>query len=330
MQIRIQRYIAILSIALFAGKMLAWRLTHSVTVLTDALESIVNIVAGLVGLFSIILASRPRDANHPYGHGKAEFLSSAVEGTLIMLAGVFIIYEGSLQVLHPHKIEKLDTGLVIIIVAGIINFMMGKYAEGKGKEANSLVLISAGKHLQSDAYSTLGIVAGLAVLLLTGYRWLWLDGAVALSFALIIIVTGYRVLRRSIAGMMDEMNLPLVEKVIGVLQQNRKPQWIDLHNLRVTHYGSLMHVDAHMTLPWYFTVAEADNEIQELEKLIKSHFGDRAELFIHVDGCVPFQCKLCSMPNCQVRQEPFRQQLEWIMDNVWADSRHGKHTESEK
>src|SRR3984885_10446124 len=109
--IRIQRYIAFLSIVLFLCKILAWFLTHSVTVLTDALESIVNVVAGFLGLFSVILAAKPRDTNHPYGHGKAEFLSSAVEGTLIIIASFVIIYDAMLHLLTPHKLEKLDVGL---------------------------------------------------------------------------------------------------------------------------------------------------------------------------------------------------------------------------
>src|ERR1043165_3814195 len=108
MPIRVQRNIAFLSVILFLGKILAWYMTHSVTILTDALESIVNVTAGFIGLFSITLAARPRDTNHPYGHGKAEFLSSAVEGTLIIIAGLVIIYESTRQILIPHPLKKLD------------------------------------------------------------------------------------------------------------------------------------------------------------------------------------------------------------------------------
>ena len=165
--IRIQRYIALLSVALFAGKMLAWYLTHSVTVLTDALEGIVNMAAGFLGLYSIILASRPRDTNHPYGHGKAEFLSSAVEGTLIVVAGVVIIYEAIKHLIEPQPIERLDTGLIIVALAGSINYLAGKYAEKKGEQHNSLILVSAGKHLQTDAYSTIAIIAGLGLIMIT-------------------------------------------------------------------------------------------------------------------------------------------------------------------
>lgn len=335
--IRVQRYIAFLSVALFAGKMLAWYLTNSVTVLTDALEGIVNMAAGFLGLYSIILASRPRDTNHPYGHGKAEFLSSAVEGTLIVVAGVVIIYEAIQHLITPHELERLDTGLLIVAAAGSINFIAGKFAEKKGEQHNSLILVSAGKHLQTDAYSTIAIVAGLGLIMLTQSkmlgldpaRWQWLDSAVGLFFAGIIIITGYKVLRRSVSGIMDEMDMKLLKVVIQVMQDNRQPQWVDLHNLRVIHYGNMMHVDAHMTLPWYFSVAQADTEIHAVEKVMTSHFNHAVEVFIHIDGCRSYQCKLCALANCPERKEDSKGQIEWNTENVWTDRKHGKTSDAE-
>jgi cation diffusion facilitator family transporter len=323
-QIRIQRYIVILSLVLFCGKLLAWYLTNSVMVLTDALESTVNVAAAFLGLFSITLAARPRDTNHPYGHGKAEFLSAAVEGTMIFIAGIVIIYQSIHQLLIPHQLQKLDTGIFIIAGAGLLNYLAGRYAEAQGKKSNSMVLSSAGNHMVTDAYSTIGVLIGLVLILLTNNHWPWLDSAAALCFAVIILLTGYRVLRRSISGMMDEMDIVMLKEVIEVLQKNRKPQWVDLHNLRVIQYGSMMHVDAHMTLPWYYTVAQADDEIHHLEELIKAHFNNQVELFIHIDGCMPYQCKLCALKECHVRQEDFKEQLEWKIENIWADSKHGK------
>ncbi len=322
--VTIQRNIALLSVVLFLAKIFAWYLTGSVTVLTDALEGIVNMIAGFLGLFSITLAAMPRDTNHPYGHGKAEFLSSAVEGTLIVLSGFVIIFEAIQHLLVPHPLQKLDLGLLIVAAAGGVNFLAGKYAEKKGKKNNSMILESAGKHLQTDAWSTVAIIIGLLLIILTGNRYQWLDGAVALCFACIIMITGYKVLRRSISGIMDEMDVTLLKEVIALLQASRKPQWIDLHNLRVIQYGNLMHVDAHMTMPWYYTVNEADNEIQQLEKLIKSKFGSQVELFIHIDGCKDYQCRLCAMENCKVRKAKPDKQMEWVTDNVWANAEHGK------
>lgn len=324
MPVRIQRYIAILSVLLFLGKMVAWYLTHSVTILTDALESIVNVMAGFLGLFSIALAARPRDTNHPYGHGKAEFLSSAVEGTLIMLSGLVIVYEAIHHLITPQPLEQLNTGLIIVAAAGLVNFLAGKYAEKAGKTHNSMILESAGKHLQTDAWSTVAIVVGLLVLVFTNNKWPWIDAVIGLAFALITMIAGYKVLRKSVSGIMDEMDIELLKEVIDVLQKNREPHWVDLHNLRVIQYGSLMHIDAHMTLPWYYLVADADKTIHTLESLIKSHFKNQVELFIHIDGCMPYQCKLCALAECPKRKEPFAQQLEWNIDNVWTDAKHGK------
>jgi len=324
LQIRIQRNIAILSVVLFCGKMVAWYLTNSVMVLTDALESIVNVAAAFLGLFSITIAARPRDTNHPYGHGKAEFLSSAVEGSLIFIAGIVVIYQAIHQLLVPHQLQKLDIGLLIIAGAGIVNFFAGRFIEKAGKKHNSMVLVSAGNHLVSDSYSTIAILIGLALVLLTHNRWAWLDSVVAMCFAIIVMVTGYKVLRRSVAGIMDEMDIKLLNEVIDVLQKNRKPEWVDLHNLRVIQYGSMLHVDAHMTLPWYYKVAEAEKEIDLLEQLITAHFSNQVELFIHIDACMPYQCKLCALESCPVRKEPFQQQLEWKVDNIWANSKHGE------
>ncbi len=272
MPIRIQRYIAILSVVLFIGKLWAWYLTHSVTVLTDALESTVNVIAGFIGLYSIILAAKPRDLNHPYGHGKAEFVSSAVEGSLICIAGLMIIYEAIDQLLEPKPLHQLDIGIYITGATGIINFLAGTYAVKQGRKHRSLILESAGKHLRVDAYSTFAIVVGLVLIIITKQQWL--DSTVALIFSGIILVTGYKLVRRSMAGIMDEADEKLLNEVIAYLQQNRKDQWVDLHNLRVVQYGDVLHIDAHMTLPWYYLVQQAETEIHGMEDMIKQHFGN--------------------------------------------------------
>jgi cation diffusion facilitator family transporter len=322
MPIRIQRYIAFLSVILFLAKLWAWYLTHSVAILTDALESTVNVITGFIGLYSVLLAAKPRDTNHPYGHGKAEFISSAVEGALIGIAGLFIIYEAVAQLLHPQEIKELNIGIIITVIAGAINFLFGLYAVKVGKKNRSMTVESAGRHLLSDAYSTMAIVIGLALLLFTG--WAWLDSAIAIVFSLFIIYTGYKVLRRSLAGIMDEADETLLKNVVAILQKHRKPQWIDLHNLRVIQYGDVLHVDAHMTLPWYYRVADAEKEIHSLENLIKEHFGGKVELFIHIDGCMPYSCKLCALENCPVRQQIFKGQVKWNLENVWANHKHGE------
>lgn len=322
MPIKLQRNIALLSVVLFIGKLVAWYLTHSVTILTDALESTVNVIAGFIGLYSIILAARPRDKNHPYGHGKAEFVSSAVEGSLIFIAGLMIIYEAVDKLLHPEELHKLDVGIYITVATGIINYFVGAYAVKQGKKNRSLIIESAGTHLKSDAYSTFAIVVGLVLIIFT--KQAWLDSVVAMIFSIVIMVTGYKVVRKSLAGIMDEADEKVLEEVIATLNKYRKPQWIDLHNLRVIQYGDVLHIDTHMTLPWYYTVRDAEKEIHALEDLARQHYGDKVELFIHIDGCMPYQCKLCSVNPCDVRQEPLKQLQTWTLENVLLDSKHGK------
>ena len=165
--VRIQSWILFVAVILFSIKITAWWLTHSVAILTDALESIVNIIAGAVGLYSLFIAYKPRDSNHPYGHGKAEFLSAAIEGTLIMLAGVFIIFEATMQLVHPRTLEQLNNGILLVGISAVINFFVGWIALKKGKENRSEALQASGHHLQTDTYSTLAIIAGLVLIYIT-------------------------------------------------------------------------------------------------------------------------------------------------------------------
>ncbi|HJS53738.1 MAG TPA: cation diffusion facilitator family transporter [Chitinophagaceae bacterium] len=309
-----------ISVVLLVAKFFAYYLTHSVSILTDALESIVNVAAGFIGLYSLFVAAKPRDIDHPYGHGKAEFLSAAIEGTLITSAGVIIIYKAIRSFITPVELQKLDYGIYLIAAAAAINFAVGLITESKGKKSNSLALIASGKHLKSDSYSTLGIIAGLILIYFTGLRWV--DPAVAIIFGIIIIYTGYRILRKSIAGIMDEADVELLKKIVDLLDKNRRENWIDLHKLRVIKYGSVLHIDCHLTVPWYLTVQEAHTEVDALSSLVRREFGESVELFVHVDGCLPFSCKVCNKQNCNERKHNFEMKIDWTLENVLQDQKH--------
>ena len=146
-----QKWITVISVLLLLVKFIAYYITHSVSILTDALESIVNVVAGFIGLYSLYIASKPRDLDHPYGHGKAEFISAAVEGTLITTAGLFIIYRAIKSFIEPVSLQKLDYGIYLVGLTALINFLMGTLGVVKGKRNNSMALIASGKHLQTDS-----------------------------------------------------------------------------------------------------------------------------------------------------------------------------------
>lgn len=319
--LRLQRTIAIASAVLLVAKFWAYYLTHSVAILTDALESIVNVVAGFIGLYSLYVAAKPRDIDHPYGHGKAEFISAAVEGTLVLSAGVLIIYTAVRNLFAPVPIHQLDTGMILVGATAIVNWALGFISLQRGRRNNSLALIASGKHLQTDTYSTAAIIAGLLLITVTGYTWI--DSVVAIGFGLYIIYTGYKILRVSLAGIMDEADMELLERLVHVLEKNRHDNWVDLHNLRVIKYGNVLHVDCHLTVPWYLNVHQAHGEIDELGKLIRNNFGETLELFVHSDGCLYFQCHICKKGDCPVRQHEFKAVIDWNLDNALQDEKHG-------
>jgi cation diffusion facilitator family transporter len=307
-------------VVLFLTKIIAYQFTHSLSILSDALESIVNVMAGFIGLYSLFIAAKPRDIDHPYGHGKAEFVSAAIEGGLIVAAGIMIIYETVLNFIEQNPITKLDTGLILIAITAVINYIAGAICITIGKRNKSVALQASGKHLQTDTYSTLGIIVGLLVILFT--QLYWLDKLIALAMSMLIIYNGYKIIRTSLAGIMDEADMLLLKEFIEILNKNRQENWIDLHNLRVIKYGSLLHIDCHLTVPWYLNVHEAHNEIDALAILIKNQFGDAIEFFVHTDGCLPFSCTICTKTDCTVRQQPMKGKLEWTMKNIVSNEKH--------
>ena len=318
--LRLQKIITAIAILLFVVKIIAWYSTNSIAILTDALESIVNVIAALIGLYSLYLSAKPKDYDHPYGHGKAEFISAAIEGTLIAVAGFIIIYEAITNLLHPHKLKQLDYGISLVAATAVINYVAGVICLRVGKKNNSLALVASGKHLQADTWSTVGIIAGLILLVATKINWI--DSAVALIFSFVIIYTGYKIIRKSIAGIMDEADEELLKKMVIMLNGNRKENWIDLHNLRIIKYGGTLHLDCHLTVPWYLNVHEAHTEIDELSTLVKKEFGESMELFVHSDGCLDFSCAICTKTACTVRKHWFEKKVEWTMANISSNNKH--------
>jgi cation diffusion facilitator family transporter len=266
---------------LFVIKFIAWYLTHSLAIYTDMLEGIVNILSAFIGLYSLYFSAQPRDLKHPYGHGKVEFISAAGEGLFVMAAGAFIILKIILQSGAPQPLSKLDIGIGLIILTGIINYALGMYSIRTGKKNGSLALIASGKHLQTDTYTTIGIVVGLTLVTLTHY--LWFDAATAFIFACLIIWSGIQILREAFEGILDAYDPDLLTDVVVYLNENRRDNWIDLHNLRIIKYGRILHFDAHLTVPGELTVRQAHDEMDEIERLMKAKYGNLIEMFIHLD-----------------------------------------------
>jgi cation diffusion facilitator family transporter len=320
----VQKWITALSVLLFLVKIIAYYLTNSLAILTDALESTVNVIAGFIGLYSLYVAAQPSDADHPSGHGKAEFVSAAVEGGLIVAAGMLIFFETIRNFIYPSQVTELDYGLILVASTAVLNFAAGYICLKIGKKNNSLALQASGKHLQTDTYSTIAVIAGLLIMIFTKYYWL--DKIIAIAMSLFIIYNGYTIIRQSLAGIMDKQDMELLKQMVFLFNQNRKINWIDLHNLRVIKYGSQLHIDCHLTVPWYLNVDEAHLEIDALVSLVKSKFGNAIEFFVHTDGCRPFSCPICDKADCPVRQYAFEQKVEWRLDNLLSNKKHRLET----
>lgn len=320
--LRVQKWITGLSVILFGTKIIAYYFTNSLAILSDALESIVNVVAGFIGLYSLYVAAKPKDIEHPYGHGKAEFISAAAEGSLIVASGLLILYEAIINFIKTKPLEKLDTGLWLIAATAIINFIAGVICLNTGKKNNSLALKSSGKHLIIDTYSTLAIIATLVIILFT--KFYWLDKIVACIIALVIIFNGYRIIKKSLAGIMDEADMKLLQRMVRLLNKNRRPNWIDIHNLRIIKYGTILHIDCHLTVPYYLNVLEAHTEIDALQEFIKSEFGESVEMFVHTDGSYPVSCAVSFNKNNKAELALLKENNEWTLENIMKDERYGR------
>lgn len=318
--IAFQKWIAFVGVLLFVGKIIAWKLTNSDAVFSDAMESIVNVISAFMGLYSLYLAAKPRDENHPYGHGKVEFVTSAIEGSLISIAGVMIIYEGTNSLISGKVLGKLDLGIWIIAATAVINYVVGYISIQKGKKENSIVLVSSGKHLQSDTITTLGVVVSLILVYFT--ELVWIDSVVALILGVYIITIGYKIIRKSLSGIMDEADPEMLTRLAEFLNENRKKEWIDIHNMKIQQFGSRLHIDAHITLPWYFELRTAHDEMEDVIKLIAKNTDRSVEFNFHMDDCKPTSCAICQIFECPVRQHAFTKKIEWNGDNISQPDKH--------
>jgi len=318
--VTLQTWVLIVGVALMGVKLLAWHITGSNTILGDALESVVNIVAGAFALYSLILTAKPRDREHPYGHGKVEFISAGLEGGLVIMAGVLIIWRSAHSMAHAQGPSELGAGIGLTALTGSVNLVMGLLLKKRAREVHSITMEASGTHLLSDAWSTGAMVLGLAVIAITDI--LWLDAVFAMVFALFIIYSGAQVLRQAVAGIMDEADLDLAARVIAVLQEHRKPQWVDVHNFRMIQYGPVLHIDCHVTLPWYYSLEQAHEEIAFMERLVNERCQREVELFIHMDPCLPSSCAICALEACPKRKATHSRMITWHLCTVLQNAKH--------
>lgn len=308
-----------------AIKFVAYFVTQSNSILTDALESIINVAATGFALYSLKLSAKPKDADHPYGHGKIEFFASGFEGALIIVAGLFIFHTGTRSLLHPNEIHHIDTGIYLILSTALVNLFLGMVLIKKGKEVKTEVLVADGKHLITDTISTFGVLISLVLVYFTGYTPL--DSYVSIILSVYIIYNGYRTVRPAVAGLMDETDPQLIENITSAFVKHRSAEYIDVHNLRIVKYGSQLHIDCHITLPYYYSLEKSHDLVKEVENFLNKECENNVEIFIHADPCIPdISCKICTMKECSYRKFAFEKEIKWSTERLMNNEKHQKDT----
>jgi cation diffusion facilitator family transporter len=319
------RLIAIItSLAIGAGlmvvKFVAYYLTDSAAILSDALESIINVVAAGFALGSIIFAARSPDPTHPYGHGKIEYFSAGFEGALIILAALGIFYEAWPRLFHPQAIPRLTSGILLVLGAAVVNLILGLALVMVGKRTRSIVLVADGKHVLTDVFTTIGVVLGLIGVMVTG--WNWLDGAVAFLVGFNILITGARLVHQSSAALLDTSDPELLTEICEVIARNRREMWIDVHQLRARHSGRRVFMDFHLILPRDLSLEASHDEVKTLERILNDYFEGQADILIHADPCKAPECPICGLLSCEHRQEDFKMQRLWTRETLTCSEPH--------
>lgn len=296
-------------VGLMGLKFVGYWFTGSSAILSDALESIVNVVASGFGLASITLAAKPADESHPYGHGKIEFFAAGFEGALIMIAAVGIFFEGLKQILNPQDLPNLEKGLFFLIVSGLGNLALGLALLRTGKRTQSIVLEADGRHLLTDVYTSGAVLIGIAVVFFTG--WFRFDGMVACFAGLNITFWGVRLVRQSFGGLMNAADPELLDEICHLLARHRKDAWIDIHRLRAWRSGKTVVIDFHLVLPRELPLAVAHAQVKELEQALAEHFGGMAETLIHLDPCSDPECPVCNHNPCDLRRDAAIREKIW-------------------
>ena len=326
---KIKKRAAYLSIAVGTAMLLAktgaYFITGSAAIFSDAAESVIHILATIMALYSIILSAKPADDSHMYGHGNVEYFSAGIEGALIIVAAFVIIYHGVSDLIAGPVLKSLNVGVAIIAGAGAVNLLLGFYLIKTGKKTDSLTLIADGKHILTDSITSIGVLAGIIIVMITNITIF--DPIVAIVVALNILFTGYKLMRESVGGLMLETDTEMLNKISKILIDMKKDYWIDLHELRYWKSGNRLFIDFHLTLPYYFTIKQTHKEELEITGKLEEEFS-RPQLKIHLDYCKPQLCAYCAYKECKVRVDEHSINFDWDVKKLTGNAVHRSHSVS--
>ncbi|TVR03717.1 MAG: cation transporter [Deltaproteobacteria bacterium] len=307
------------SVLLLAAKLLLAWITGSTAILSDGIESSANVLTSAFAAFAAWLGSRPRDADHPYGHGKVEYFSVALEGVLLSVAAVLIAIVAIPRVLDPPDVTALDVGAIGMALIALVTAAGARFLVRRGRTLQSPALEADGKHLMADAITSSGVFVGITLVHVTGLPVL--DPLVAVLIAGLILFNAVRILRQAIAGLMDEADPVLLDDIARVLEEHRQPGWLAPHLTRVHRLGQAVHIDLHLVLPRYWSIDRGHDAATVIEKAMQQRFGTRNETMVHMEPCTPISCPYCDVEDCPVRESPFSGTLPWSGESIRRGSR---------
>lgn len=303
-----------LSLILLTAKFWVYRQTSSQAVLSDAWESTINVLTAVLALVVVFYSDKPADREHPYGHGKLEYFSAAIEGGLIAFAAIWIVFQAVYTFWQGHQARALTLGALVLLATAILNLAAGLAILRVGRRHHSLALVASGHHLISDFWTSTAVVLGLGIA--EGFKILWLDSVLAALVGVHLALTGYRLVRFSAGGLLDEEDPEVLRKLHAAIRENIPPGIIQIHHTRVIRAGRYHHIDTHAVVPEFWTVAQAHAELSNFERRVIGAYPQDGELHVHMDPCRRAYCRACEYEPCPVRAQKFEGRTEFTIDEL--------------
>jgi len=285
--------------------------------LSDASESLLNLLTAAIGLYGTFLARQPRDREHPYGHGKVDDLMSALQAMLVGGGGLFLGY--AILMGRFERLQYAPKAIILNALALGLNLLLSVFLFRGSTHVQSRILRSEAWHLLSDV-----LTSGLVIFGTIGVWAGWpefLDRAIGLLLSVFIVWGAIRLLGHSASRLIDTQDKALFEQVGKALETHRRPGWIDVHNVRIQRYGANLHIDGHVTFPWYWSLQEAHAELKELERILEKVLGTGVEFFWHMDPCEEVCCPYCEVKDCVYRRLPFVRRLPFTAETLYPNQK---------
>lgn len=316
------RIALLVSVTLMLAKMGVYIITGSMAVLSDAIESVVNIATSSFALYAVWVASQPRDRNHPYGHGRIEYLAEAGEGIAIFVAGAAILVVSFSRGPDTEGMSLTPLGVALVGGIAVLTFVAGTLIRRAGVRLGSPTLRADGEHIRADAITTVGAFIGVLLVYLTGIGWIDMLVAVILGFWLTYI--GGKLLFRASRQLMDRADPELLDEIAETLTAIREPGWVAPHLARVHHLGQEIHVDMHLVFPRFWSLERAHDASEIVEAALVERYGEKTDLMLHMEACTPISCSYCDVSDCPIRSASFEGLAPWTGEYISAPLRHGR------